>query len=61
MTGIGWGLMQTGSFQVSLDCGITPLSSLTTPCRLTGSGWAETIGELGFSGAEYIPATGMLS
>jgi len=62
MTGAGWWLMSSGIYEVWLDCGSSPdFSALPNICHLTGSGWSETIGELGFSGVEYISTTGILS
>ena len=35
MNGIGWALMSSGSYQVMIDCGAQPLSSLTSQCQFT--------------------------
>ncbi len=62
MSWIWWGLLQTWSYQVWLDCWTSvDFSALPNICHLTGSGWSEMIGELGFSGAEYHSASGTLS
>jgi hypothetical protein len=62
MSWIWWGLLQTWSYQVWLDCGASvDFSALPNICHLTGSGWSEMIGELWFSGAEYHSASGTLS
>ena len=61
MNGIGWALMSSGSFQVSLDCGSQYLTGLTTQCQFSGSGWSENIGELGFASVRYNPSTATLS
>ncbi len=61
MSGIGWWMLQTGSYQVAINCASMPLSDLTANCHLTGSGWAESIWELGFSWVEYVPSLWVLS
>jgi hypothetical protein len=42
-SGIGWIVFASGSSQVSLDCGVQLLSSLTANCTLTGLGWSENV------------------
>jgi hypothetical protein len=61
MTGIGWGLLHTGAYQVGLDCGAVDFSIFTGTCQLTWTWWSETVGELGFSWVEYISSIGILS
>lgn len=50
---------------VNLDCGIQSLSSLSTPCTLSGSAQSETIGDVIFDGntqkIQYLPSSGTLS
>jgi hypothetical protein len=39
---IGWALMSSGVYQVKIQCSQS-LSTLTSQCQFTGSGWAENI------------------
>ncbi|MBX9809184.1 hypothetical protein K2X92_02220 [Candidatus Gracilibacteria bacterium] len=59
-TGIGWIVFGTGADKVILDCGIQSISTLTTNCQLSGTGWSENIGDIVFDGVEYNPNTGLL-
>ena len=59
-SGIGWIMFATGSYQVSLDCGGQSLNGLTTNCHLSGTGWSENVGDVGFSAIQYNPHTGLL-
>ena len=60
-SGIGWIVFASGSNQVSLDCGIQSIASLTANCTLTGTGWNENVGDIYFAGVVYNPGTGRLS
>jgi hypothetical protein len=60
-SGIGWIVFATGSNQVSLDCGIQPLSALSSNCSLIGIGWSENVGDIDFAGVTYSPTTGLIS
>lgn len=42
MNSIGWAMMFTGSYQVSLNCSES-LNVLVNQCQFTGSGWSENI------------------
>ena len=46
-------MMQTGSYQVSIDCGAQNINNLSSDCALTGSGWSELMGEVGFQSVIY--------
>ncbi len=59
-TGIGWIEFSTGAYHVGLDCGAQSLNSLTSNCTFTNTGWSENIGEIGFTGVQYNPSTGLL-
>lgn len=59
-SGIGWIVFESGSNYVSLDCGTQYLTGLTVNCKLTGTGWSENIGDIGFSGVVYNPNTSKL-
>lgn len=59
-SGIGWIMFSTGIYQVGLDCWVQTLDNLTANCGLTGTGWNENIGEIGFWWVEYNPLTGLL-
>lgn len=61
ITDYGWATFSTGSYQVGLNCGSQYLSGLTANCTLTGTGWSDTIGEIGFSGVQFIPRSRTLS
>lgn len=56
-------LFDTGSYSVGLDCGLQLLSSLTTPCTLSGTAWGEMIGDVTFENGKvkYDPMTALLS
>jgi hypothetical protein len=59
-TGIGWIEFSTGGYQVWLDCGAQSITTLSTNCTLTNSGWSENIWEVGFTNAQYNPNTWLL-
>ena len=56
---IGWAVFSSGSNQVWLSCS-EALSSLTSLCSLTGTGWSDNIGDIDFSAVKYNPTTGLL-
>lgn len=56
-SGIGWIVFESGSNSTSLDCWGQYLTGLTVDCKLTGTGWNENIGDIGFSGVVYDPDT----
>ena len=63
-SGIGWIMFSTGTYQVALDCGAQPLSTLSSDCTLTGTGWSENVGDIYFSSGTtvtYDHNTGLLS
>jgi hypothetical protein len=45
-SGIGWVMFSTGTYQISLDCGAQSLSTLSTDCTLSGTGWSELVGDV---------------
>ncbi len=63
LSGAGWVLFDTGSYQVNLDCGAQSLSLLSAPCTLSGTAWGEMIGDVTFeSGSvQFDPSTALLS
>lgn len=58
---IWWIEFNTGSYQVSLDCGAQILWSLVANCKLSGTGWSENVWEVDFHTIQYIPSSGILS
>ncbi len=63
LSGAGWVLFDTGSYQVNLDCGAQYLTWLTTTCTLSGSAWGEMIGDIIFESGKvkFDPKTALLS
>lgn len=62
LSGAGWVLMGTGTYNTKLDCGAQSLSSLVSNCTLSGTAWSETIGDVIFDRrVQYNPAIGTLS
>ena len=61
LSGAGWVDFSTGSSLVSLDCGAQLLSGLTLSCGITGTGYAEIVGDVVFSGAFFHPNTGEIT
>ncbi len=53
-------MFSTGTYQVSLDCGAQSLSTLTVDCTLSGTGWSELMGDVGFGSVTYDHTTGLL-
>jgi hypothetical protein len=54
---IWWAEFHTGSYSVWVDCGLQDIKNLAIECHLTGTGYAENIGELWFSDITYSPQT----
>lgn len=55
-------LFDTGSYRVDFNCSQS-LSSLTTPCTLSGTAWGEMIGDVIFEDGkiQFDPYTALLS
>lgn len=63
LSGAGWVLFNTWSYQVNFDCGTQSLSLLTTPCTLSGTAWGEMVGDVIFQDRKvsFDPKTALLS
>lgn len=62
LSGAGWVDFSTGSYSVSLDCGIQSIDSLIAPCTLSGVAYGEMVGDVRFDRrVNFDPETGYLS
>lgn len=53
--------MNTGSYNVKLDCGTQSLTGITANCTLSGTAWSETIGDIVFDRRVQYLTGGTLS
>ncbi len=61
LSGAGWVDFSTGSYSVTLDCGVQSLSSLTFPCSVIGTAYGELVGDVVFSSVTFDPNSWILS